>query len=63
MIKYICSCGYIYNPEYGDLHADIDPGVKFSELPEVWVCPFCGLPKTAFEEKDKRTQSEFESLK
>jgi len=41
-------CGYIYNPEVGDPSAGIPPGVKFTELPEDWVCPECGAGKDQF---------------
>lgn len=34
-------CNYIYDEE--------KEGVKFSDLPDNWVCPVCGAPKSAFE--------------
>lgn len=38
----ICTvCGYVYN----------DPDISFEELPEDWVCPICGMPKSAFKRK------------
>ena len=38
----ICTvCGYVYN----------DPDVSFDELPDDWVCPICGMPKSAFKRK------------
>lgn len=48
MEKFICPCGYIYDPEKGDESANIKPGTPFEELPEDWVCPVCGLNKTDF---------------
>ncbi len=49
--KYRCRiCGYIYDPEKGDPEAGIPPDTPFEELPEDWVCPLCGAPKSAFEE-------------
>jgi rubredoxin len=63
MIKHVCVCGYIYNPKYGDIRADVDPGVKFEDLPRDWVCPICGLGKDHFHDENKRIQSEFEDLK
>jgi len=36
-------CGYIYDP------AD-NNNVAFSDLPEDWVCPECGVGKDQFEE-------------
>ncbi len=51
MGKYRCTvCGYIYNPEKGDPDGDIAPGTSFSDLPEDWVCPECGVGKDMFEE-------------
>ena len=42
-MKYICKvCGYIYD--------DNEQEIKFVELPEDWVCPLCGAPKSKFEE-------------
>ncbi len=50
MDKYRCTvCGYIYDPEEGDPQGGIDPGTSFDELPEDWVCPVCGAPKSDFE--------------
>ena len=35
-MKYRCmACGYIYDNEKEE--------VKFEDLPEVWVCPLCGV--------------------
>ena len=56
MIRHICKCGYIYNPEYGDIDGDIEKGVKFEELPESWVCPFCGREKVKFVAKEKNSR-------
>lgn len=48
--KYLCTaCQYIYDPEVGDVDGGIDPGTPFSELPEDWVCPVCGVGKDMFE--------------
>lgn len=41
-MKYRCTmCGEIYDEEKS--------GVKFKDLPESWVCPVCGAPKSLFE--------------
>ena len=41
MYKYKCvACGYIYDDA-------VEP-VKFADLPEDWVCPLCGVPKSSF---------------
>ena len=53
MDKYECiACGYIYDPEFGDPTADIEPGTAFEDLPEDWVCPDCGVGKDQFEKID-----------
>lgn len=62
MLKHICSCGYIYNPEYGDITADVEPGTSFEDLPESWVCPICGLSKRTFAHVNKRKHVEYETL-
>jgi rubredoxin len=50
MASYKCNiCGYVYNPEEGDPDADIAGGTAFKDLPDSWVCPMCGAPKTEFE--------------
>lgn len=50
MDKYECTvCGYIYDPELGDSEGNIPPGTPFSDLPDDWVCPVCGAPKSDFE--------------
>lgn len=48
-MKYVCPCGYVYDEEIGDEAMGIAPGTPFAELPEDWVCPVCGLDKSAFE--------------
>jgi len=63
MLKHICKCGYIYNSVYGDISADIEPGVKFADLPKDWQCPFCGLDKDSFAEQDKKKKAKFVSLR
>ncbi|NPA48844.1 MAG: rubredoxin [Thermodesulfobacteria bacterium] len=53
MQKYQCSvCGYIYDPAEGDPEHGIQPGTPFEDLPEDWVCPVCGAPKSAFNPAD-----------
>lgn len=40
--SFICRvCRYVYD----------DPITPFEELPEDWVCPICGAPKSAFQRK------------
>jgi len=50
MDKWECTiCGYIYDPAKGDQENGIKPGIPFEELPDDWVCPDCGAPKSEFE--------------
>lgn len=54
MEKWECTvCGYIYNPDEGDLEAEIPPGTTFGELPENWICPECGVSKEYFEKVEE----------
>lgn len=53
MDKYICKvCGYIYDPANGDPDNDIAPGTAFDDIPDSWVCPLCGAPKSEFEKTE-----------
>ena len=53
MTKYVCSiCSYVYDPEQGDPDAGIEPGTKFEDLPDDWVCPECGAIKDQFEKME-----------
>ena len=38
MDKWECPCGYVYDPEEGDLETNIHPGTAWEDLPEDWVC-------------------------
>ena len=50
MDKYKCLiCGYIYDPLKGDPDNGIKPGTSFQAIPDSWVCPECGAPKSEFE--------------
>jgi rubredoxin len=52
MDRYTCVvCGWVYDPELGDPDGGIPAGVAFSDLPDDWVCPVCGAPKTEFEKE------------
>lgn len=52
MEKYVCVCGYVYDPELGDPDQGIEPGTPFEALPEDWVCPLCGLAKDVFQKEE-----------
>lgn len=52
MDKYECSvCGYVYDPEDGDPDNGIEPGTKWEDVPDDWVCPVCGASKDQFEKE------------
>jgi len=49
-MMYQCTvCGYIYDEEEGEIGSKIQPGTKWSALPESWACPICGASKDEFE--------------
>ena len=50
MDSYVCiSCGWIYDPEEGEPNSETEPGTKFEELVDDWLCPNCGGWKDSFE--------------
>jgi rubredoxin len=50
-MKHVCVvCGYEYEEAKGDPDNGIEPGTKWENLPEDWVCPLCGVGKDQFEE-------------
>jgi rubredoxin len=54
MKKYICNvCGYIYDPEIGDIDNGVEVGTAFEALPTDWVCPLCGVDVSQFDEVDE----------
>ena len=50
MRKWQCmTCGFIYDEAEGCQDDDIAPGTRWEDVPEDWVCPECGTPKSDFE--------------
>ncbi|MFT6915644.1 MAG: rubredoxin [Motiliproteus sp.] len=48
-MRYQCDiCNYSYDPLIGDPDAGIEPGTPWEMLPDTWVCPECGAPKSLF---------------
>ena len=44
--NYECrACGYVYVPSKGDNQGKIPAGTLFTELPNDWRCPVCGVRK------------------
>ena len=53
-MKYICDiCGWVYDEELGDLELGIEPGTKFEDLPEDFLCPLCMVGKDMFSEVEE----------
>ena len=53
MDRYVCLiCGYVYDPEQGDPDGGVDPGTKWDDVPDDWVCPVCGAGKDDFEKEE-----------
>jgi len=48
IMKYECVCGYMYDEAVGDPNNGIQPGTKWDDLPDDFVCPLCGLGKDIF---------------
>jgi rubredoxin len=45
MSNFVCAvCGYVYTPAEND-------NTPFSQLPDDWLCPLCGVGKDSFEEE------------
>ncbi len=50
MGKWRCEvCSYIYDESEGDPEGDIPAATPFSDLPDDWECPVCGVGKGQFE--------------
>jgi len=42
-------CGFLYDEALGWPEHDLPPGTRWVDIPENWVCPDCGTPKSGFE--------------
>ena len=42
-------CGFIYDEAKGLPEEGIAAGTRWSDIPESWACPECGIAKTDFE--------------
>jgi rubredoxin-NAD+ reductase len=48
-MKYTCDvCGYVYDETDGDPENGIEPGTKWEDIPDDFVCPLCGAGKEEF---------------
>ena len=51
MKKFVCPCGYVYDPEIGDPDNGVAPGTEWEDVPEDFVCPLCAVDKDQFTEE------------
>ena len=50
MKKYLClGCGFSYDEARGLPEHGVAPGTRWADIPDDWVCPDCGTPKSGFE--------------
>jgi rubredoxin len=57
MRKFVCSiCGYIYDESTGNQKSGIVAGTKWEDIPDSFVCPVCGAPKTLFNLYEKKPE-------
>jgi rubredoxin len=50
MKVYMCLvCGYVYDEAAGDPDHSIAPGTRWSDIPDNWQCPECGVGKSDFD--------------
>ena len=48
--RYLCLlCGFIYDEEQGWAEDGIEPGTRWEDVPDDWICPECGATKEDFE--------------
>lgn len=51
-MRYVCTaCGFVYDEDEGCPELGIAPGTKFEDLPDDFVCPWCGVGKEHFQEE------------
>ena len=47
---YVCIvCGFMYDEQIGRPGDGISAGTAWSDVPETWACPECGVSKSDFE--------------
>jgi rubredoxin len=48
--RHIClGCGFLYDEALGLPEHGISPGTRWADIPDNWICPDCGTPKSRFE--------------
>jgi len=43
------NCGFVYEEAAGYPAGSIAPGTAWADVPEDWLCPDCGAPKSSFD--------------
>jgi len=43
------TCGFIYDEAEGWPDDNVVPGTRWEDVPDDWICPECGTPKSDFE--------------
>lgn len=47
--RFLCElCGYIYDEAEGWPEDGIEPGTRWEDVPDTWLCPDCGAMKDDF---------------
>ncbi|QBJ98123.1 rubredoxin [Rhodococcus sp. ABRD24] len=41
-------CGWVYYEELGSPEDGIEPGTRWEDIPDDWICPDCGARKEDF---------------
>lgn len=50
MRRYQCRfCSHVYDEQLGDPDSGIDPGTKWEDIPDGWMCPECGAEKSDYD--------------
>jgi len=50
LLRYMClGCGFLYDEALGLPEHGLAPGTRWADIPDAWVCPDCGTPKSGFE--------------
>ena len=59
MSRYRCpACGYLYDEDAGHPREGFPAGTQFSEIPDDWACPDCGVRDKVDFESESAPESE-----
>ena len=55
---YVCEvCDWVYDENKGDPDGGIQPGTRFEDIPNSWVCPICGVGKEQFKKVIRKLEA------